>query len=122
MQKVHNFLTYFYFHEIKQYFSHVIDAGESDVSKRKKRKIYNGNSDKSSSEDKDEKCDSDNDDDDDDSDDPVTCFRRGQDLPDDLDLGDNSQDSVDDLEADDLEDDREWNAMGAALEREFLSE
>ncbi|XP_050463936.1 RNA polymerase II subunit A C-terminal domain phosphatase isoform X1 [Cataglyphis hispanica] len=96
--------------------------GESDVSKRKKRKIYNGNSDKSSSDDKDEKCDSDNDDDDDDSDDPVTCFRRGQDLPNDLDLGDNSQDSIDDLEADDLEDDREWNAMGAALEREFLSE
>lgn len=48
-------------------------------------------------------------------------FRRGEDLPDDLDLGDNSQDSVD-LEPIENEDDREWNAMGAALEREFLSE
>lgn len=103
--------------------------GESDVSKRKKRKIYNGNSDKSSSDEKDEKCDSDEDDNDDDDDadndedddDPVICFRRGQDLPDDLDLGDNSQDSIDDFEEDN-EDDREWNALGAALEREFLSE
>lgn len=59
---------------------------------------------------------------DDDDDDPVTRFRRGEDLPDDLDLGDNSQDSIDDLELMDNEDDREWNAMGAALEREFLSE
>ncbi|KZC10842.1 PREDICTED: RNA polymerase II subunit A C-terminal domain phosphatase [Dufourea novaeangliae] len=61
-------------------------------------------------------------DDDDDDDDPVTRFRRGENLPDDLDLGDNSQDSVEDLEIMDNEDDREWNAMGAALEREFLSE
>ena len=61
------------------------------------------------------------DDDDEDTDDPVVRFRRGEDLPDDLDLGDNSQDSMD-LGAVDFEDDREWNAMGAALEREFLSE
>lgn len=60
--------------------------------------------------------------DEDDDDDPVTRFRRGEDLPDDLDLGDNSQDSVEDLEIMDNEDDREWNAMGAALEREFLSQ
>ncbi|XP_012277661.1 RNA polymerase II subunit A C-terminal domain phosphatase isoform X2 [Orussus abietinus] len=61
---------------------------------------------------------------DDDDDDPATRFRRGEDLPDDLDLGDNSQDSVDVdvLDNDDNEDDREWNAMGAALEREFLSD
>ncbi|XP_031782575.1 RNA polymerase II subunit A C-terminal domain phosphatase [Nasonia vitripennis] len=59
---------------------------------------------------------------DDDEDDPVTRFRRGEGLPDDLDLGDNSQDSVENLEAEDMEDEREWNAMGAALEREFLSE
>lgn len=53
----------------------------------------------------------------------VVRFRRGQDLPDDLDLGDpNSQASIDDQDNDDLEDDREWNAMGEALEREFLSE
>ncbi|KAJ8679285.1 hypothetical protein QAD02_015072 [Eretmocerus hayati] len=52
----------------------------------------------------------------------VTRFRHGGDLPDDLDLGDNSQDSVGGLEADNLEDDSEWNAMGAALEREFLSD
>ncbi|XP_011265946.1 RNA polymerase II subunit A C-terminal domain phosphatase isoform X1 [Camponotus floridanus] len=117
--------------------------GESDVPKRKKRKIYNGNFDQGFSHDKDEKYNSDNNDDDDDDDnddddddnnnddddnyddddddDPVTYFRRGQDLPSDLDLGDNSQDSIGDLEGDN-EDDREWNALGAALEREFLSE
>lgn len=95
----------------------VIDADELGMSKRKKRKIYNGNSDKSSSEDKD-----DNNDSDDDDDDPAVRFRRGGALPDDLDLGDNSQDSIDDFEEGDNEDDREWNALGAALEREFLSE
>ncbi|XP_076244842.1 RNA polymerase II subunit A C-terminal domain phosphatase Fcp1 isoform X2 [Calliopsis andreniformis] len=82
--------------------------------KRKKKKLCNDSSDDSSS-DKDTA-------DDDDDDDPVTRFRRGEDLPDDLDLGDNSQDSVEDLELGDNEDEREWNAMGAALEREFLSE
>ncbi|XP_014209442.1 RNA polymerase II subunit A C-terminal domain phosphatase [Copidosoma floridanum] len=61
------------------------------------------------------------DDDDDEEDDPVTRFRRGEDVSDDVDYGDNSQDSVCDLEADDMEEEREWNAMGAALEREFLS-
>ena len=60
--------------------------------------------------------------DDDDDDDPVVRFRRGEGLPDDLDLGDYSQDSVEDLEAENVDDEREWNAMGAALEREFLSE
>lgn len=92
------------------------------VSKRKKRKVYNGNSDKGSSKDIDDNCDSDDDDNNDSDDDLVARFRRGGELPDDLDLGDNSQDSVDDFEEDDNEDDREWNALGAALEREFLSE
>lgn len=90
------------------------------LSKRKKRKVYNGNSDKGSSKDKDDNYDSDDDDNNDSDDDVVARFRRGEEIPDDLDLGDNSQDSVDDLE--DNEDDREWNALGAALEREFLSE
>lgn len=49
-------------------------------------------------------------------------FRRGGPLPDNLSLGEDSQDSVEDLEADDMTDEREWNAMGAALERDFLSD
>ncbi|XP_034173432.2 RNA polymerase II subunit A C-terminal domain phosphatase Fcp1 [Osmia lignaria lignaria] len=81
---------------------------------RKRKKFCNESSE-------DDTSSSENDDDDDD-DDPVTRFRRGESLPDDLDLGDNSQDSVEDLELMDNEDEREWNAMGAALEREFLSE
>ena len=81
---------------------------------RKRKKFCNESSE-------DDTSSSENDDDDDD-DDPVTRFRRGESLPDDLDLGDNSQDSVEDLEVMDNEDEREWNAMGAALEREFLSE
>ncbi|KAG9438020.1 RNA polymerase II subunit A C-terminal domain phosphatase [Apis mellifera carnica] len=82
---------------------------------RKKKKFSNESSeDDHSSSDKDDTLD--------DDDDPVTRFRRGESLPDDLDLGDNSQDSVEDLEIMDNEDEREWNEMGAALEREFLSE
>lgn len=93
------------------------------VPRRKKRKIYNGNNDKDFSKDVDNHDSEDDDDDNNDSDDDdlVARFRRGGELPDDLDLGDNSQDSVDDFEEDN-EDDREWNALGAALEREFLSE
>ncbi|XP_033340142.2 RNA polymerase II subunit A C-terminal domain phosphatase Fcp1 isoform X1 [Megalopta genalis] len=86
---------------------------------RKKPKFCRGSSDDDSSSAKEDMMEEDDDDDDDD---PVTRFRRGEDLPDDLDLGDNSQDSIEDLEIMDNEDDREWNAMGAALEREFLSE
>lgn len=83
---------------------------------RKKKKFSNESSeDDHSSSDKDDTLD-------DEDDDPVTRFRRGESLPDDLDLGDNSQDSVEDLEIMDNEDEREWNEMGAALEREFLSE
>lgn len=48
---------------------------------------------------------------------PREKFRRGEDLPSDLDDGDNSADSSNN---DDFEDDGEWNMMGAALEREFL--
>ncbi|XP_017788336.1 PREDICTED: RNA polymerase II subunit A C-terminal domain phosphatase [Habropoda laboriosa] len=85
--------------------------------RRKKKKFANDSSeDDSSSSGKDDTID------DDDDDDPITRFRRGENLPDDLDLGDNSQDSIEDLEIMDNEDDREWNEMGAALEREFLSE
>ncbi|XP_012055680.1 PREDICTED: RNA polymerase II subunit A C-terminal domain phosphatase [Atta cephalotes] len=101
------------------------DINELGVSKRKKRKVYNGNNDKDFSKDvdyHDSEDDDNNDSDDDDDDDLVARFRRGGELPDDLDLGDNSQDSVDDFEEEDNEDDREWNALGAALEREFLSE
>lgn len=50
---------------------------------------------------------------------PSTKFRRGEKLDSDLDLGDsNSDGSVD--PPDEIED-GEWNMMGAALEREFLS-
>ncbi|KAL2737625.1 RNA polymerase II subunit A C-terminal domain phosphatase isoform X1 [Vespula squamosa] len=103
---------------------------------KKKRKLYNHSSDDDAddgddnddndvddgdNDDDDEDDNDDDDDDDDDDNDLTTRFRRGEDLPDDLDFGDNSQDSVD-LEPIENEDDREWNAMGAALEREFLSE
>nr|XP_003705054.1 PREDICTED: RNA polymerase II subunit A C-terminal domain phosphatase isoform X2 [Megachile rotundata] len=87
-----------------------------DEPRRKKKKLCNESSeDNSSSSENEDTVDEDDDD-------PVTRFRRGENLPDDLDLGDNSQDSVEDLEVMDNEDEREWNAMGAALEREFLSE
>ncbi|KRT84510.1 hypothetical protein AMK59_1798 [Oryctes borbonicus] len=50
---------------------------------------------------------------------PSTKFRRGEKLDSDLDIGDsNSEGSLD--PPDDVED-GEWNMMGAALEREFLS-
>ncbi|CAD1480823.1 unnamed protein product [Heterotrigona itama] len=89
------------------------DRSNANEPIRKKKKFSNDSSDDTSSE---------NDTPDDDDDDPVTRFRRGENLPDDLDFGDNSQDSVEDLEIMDNEDEREWNEMGAALEREFLSE
>ncbi|XP_070526912.1 RNA polymerase II subunit A C-terminal domain phosphatase isoform X2 [Cardiocondyla obscurior] len=88
------------------------------------------------------------DDDNNDSEDDVTeRFNRGENISDYVDLGDNSQDSVDDYDEEneedeednvvlgdnshdsvddydeeDNEDDREWNALGAALERGFLAE
>lgn len=49
---------------------------------------------------------------------PSTKFRRGGDLPSDLDMGsDIGSDGSDDPKDDD---DGDWNMMGAALEREFL--
>ncbi|XP_012251534.2 RNA polymerase II subunit A C-terminal domain phosphatase [Athalia rosae] len=87
-------------------------AGTVFGSKRKKRDTAENNDD-SSAEDR-KSSDDDEDDDRDNDDDLITRFRRGESLPDDLDLGDDSQDSV--------EDDCEWNEMGAALEREFLSD
>uniref|UniRef100_A0A182QNG6 RNA polymerase II subunit A C-terminal domain phosphatase n=1 Tax=Anopheles farauti TaxID=69004 RepID=A0A182QNG6_9DIPT len=54
---------------------------------------------------------------DDDDESPSTKFRRGEDLPSDLDMGSNSEGS--DEPIDDV-DDGDWNMMGAALEREFL--
>lgn len=49
---------------------------------------------------------------------PSTKFRRGEALPSDLEFGDDSCGSDD---PPDEIDDGEWNMMGAALEREFLS-
>lgn len=51
---------------------------------------------------------------------PSTKFRRGQQLESDLDFGQDSN-SEGSAEAPDEVDDGEWNMMGAALEREFLS-
>ena len=50
-------------------------------------------------------------------------FRRGGDLPSDLDMGDGDDDdgdSADSSDNEDYEDDGDWNMMGAALERDFL--
>lgn len=100
-----------------QYF---LDFDEPPCSKRRKKSSDNEDScNNDSSDDENKRLCAEYEDDDDD--DPVTRFRRGEGLPDDLDLGDDSQDSVEKLEAEDMEDEREWNAMGAALEREFLS-
>lgn len=49
---------------------------------------------------------------------PSDKFRRGGDLPSDLDLGSNC--GSDASTSDDQGDDGDWNMMGAALEREFL--
>lgn len=51
---------------------------------------------------------------------PSTKFRRGEALSSDLDFGQDSN-SEGSLEPQDEIDDIEWNSMGAALEREFLS-
>lgn len=55
---------------------------------------------------------------------PSRKFRRGEDIADALDVepqGSDDEDS-DSFEAPDEEDEGEWNMMGAALEREFLSD
>lgn len=51
---------------------------------------------------------------------PSVKFRRGEQLASDLDIGQDSN-SDGSVEAPDEVDDGEWNMMGAALEREFLS-
>ncbi|XP_055603521.1 RNA polymerase II subunit A C-terminal domain phosphatase isoform X2 [Uranotaenia lowii] len=53
----------------------------------------------------------------DDDESPSAKFRRGGNLPSDLDMGSNTEGSEDPI--DDV-DDGDWNMMGAALEREFL--
>ncbi|KAM7345800.1 RNA polymerase II subunit A C-terminal domain phosphatase Fcp1 isoform 2-T2 [Cochliomyia hominivorax] len=50
---------------------------------------------------------------------PSEKFRRGGDLPSDLEMGSDSNDDSDGNNPDE-EDDGDWNMMGAALEREFL--
>lgn len=52
--------------------------------------------------------------------DPSVKFRRGEELPSDLEIGQDSN-SEGSAEAPDEIDDGDWNMMGAALEREFLS-
>lgn len=53
---------------------------------------------------------------------PSVKFRRGESVDDVLDMDqDDTQDSDNSLEPPDEVDDGEWNMMGAALEREFLS-
>lgn len=68
-------------------------------------------------------CDSDNEqrnlDDEDEDEMPSTKFRRGEELPSDLDIGSDCN-SADSNEPTDDVDDGDWNMMGAALEREFL--
>lgn len=56
---------------------------------------------------------------DDDDEMPSSRFRRGADLPSDLDMGSDCGSAASAEPADD-EDDGDWNQMGAALEREFL--
>lgn len=51
---------------------------------------------------------------------PSRRFKRGERVDNDLDL-DESQESDGSVEPPDEVDDGEWNMMGAALEREFLS-
>ncbi|XP_020815546.1 RNA polymerase II subunit A C-terminal domain phosphatase [Drosophila serrata] len=70
--------------------------------------------DKSSNEEGDDNNEEEEEDDDDEM--PSAKFRRGEDVPSDLEFGSdsNSENNQED------EDDGEWNMMGAALEREFL--
>ncbi|XP_022222719.2 RNA polymerase II subunit A C-terminal domain phosphatase [Drosophila obscura] len=67
-------------------------------------------------EDERERDDNNEDEEDDDDEIPSAKFRRGEELPSDLEIGSdsNSENNQED------EDDGEWNMMGAALEREFL--
>ena len=64
-------------------------------------------------------AESDSEDGDDEDEMPSTKFRRGEALPSDLEFGDDDSCGSDDPP--DEIDDGEWNMMGAALERGFLS-
>ncbi|XP_046751533.1 RNA polymerase II subunit A C-terminal domain phosphatase [Diprion similis] len=92
---------------------------EALTSKRRKTVILEEPDENSSTEGKKASDEDEEEDDPDDEDDPLTRFRRGEGSLDGFDLGDDSQDS---MEVAATEDDGEWNEMGAALEREFLSE
>ncbi|XP_017015320.2 RNA polymerase II subunit A C-terminal domain phosphatase [Drosophila takahashii] len=70
----------------------------------------------SSNEEGDGDADDNNEKEDDDDEMPSAKFRRGEDLPSDLEIGSDSNSEKDPED----EDDGEWNMMGAALEREFL--
>lgn len=80
-----------------------------------KRRKYNTDNESISDKDNEEE-----DEDDGEESDPATRFRRGAGLPDDFD--ENTEDSIDHLINEDLEDEREYVAMGSAIEREFLSD
>uniref|UniRef100_A0A1I8Q3D7 RNA polymerase II subunit A C-terminal domain phosphatase n=1 Tax=Stomoxys calcitrans TaxID=35570 RepID=A0A1I8Q3D7_STOCA len=66
-----------------------------------------------------DKTSSEDDDDEEEEEMPSEKFRRGGDLPSDLEMGSDSNDGSDGNNPDE-EDDGDWNMMGAALEREFL--
>ncbi|XP_037821914.1 RNA polymerase II subunit A C-terminal domain phosphatase [Lucilia sericata] len=67
----------------------------------------------------DDKSSSDDNKDDEEDEMPSEKFRRGGNLPSDLEMGSDSNDDSDGNNPDE-EDDGDWNMMGAALEREFL--
>ncbi|XP_017866445.1 PREDICTED: RNA polymerase II subunit A C-terminal domain phosphatase [Drosophila arizonae] len=73
--------------------------------------------DKNSSNDEDEPEDEEKEEEEDDDEVPSAKFRRGEELPSDLEMG---SDSNSENNQEDDGDDGEWNMMGAALEREFL--
>ncbi|XP_075165552.1 RNA polymerase II subunit A C-terminal domain phosphatase Fcp1 [Haematobia irritans] len=70
-------------------------------------------------QDLDDKTSSDDDEDEEEEEMPSEKFRRGGNLPSDLEMGSDSNDGSDGNNPDE-EDDGDWNMMGAALEREFL--
>ncbi|XP_073845794.1 RNA polymerase II subunit A C-terminal domain phosphatase Fcp1 [Musca autumnalis] len=71
-------------------------------------------------EDVDDKTSSEDEDDEEEEEMPSEKFRRGGDLPSDLDIGNSDSNDGSDDNNPDEEDDGDWNMMGAALEREFL--
>ncbi|XP_061389542.1 RNA polymerase II subunit A C-terminal domain phosphatase [Musca vetustissima] len=71
-------------------------------------------------EDLDDKTSSEDEEDEEEEEMPSEKFRRGEDLPSDLDIGNSDSNDGSDDNNPDEEDDGDWNMMGAALEREFL--